>query len=459
MEILTGILILNTNKTFGRHNRKLLYKCIPYCKSDDPILIPYEIKLGFSKNIKNKFVTYQLRENGQGQLVEVYGDVDDLQAYYEYQITSRNLRFSMKKLFSHIDKPHIPKGGENRLNETVFTIDNFNTTDYDDAFSIIPMTDGGVKLSVYITNVAKVIEHFGLWDTLRENVVANIYLPDRKINILPPSLVEHYLSLKEGKERNTLCLDIIMDPEKNILDMRFGEALICVNKNFVYESAELLQSPHYLLLKHFSPTDKVKDSHDLVAHWMEYYSEHIPISETMREKVVYVYHYSIPSSTQNRFLYQMTRNLPKGYYTFDKSEKNLDGNNPYIHCTSPIRRIIDIYNQSVLLSLEFASLNIEFINEKIKQIRKLQIECALMNICFKKDNTIMNNTYSGLIFDIESTSNGKYRYMIYIEGLKLMTQMKSEIEYPVFSQQTFQLFLFQDENKIHKKIKVKIYTT
>jgi hypothetical protein len=213
------------------------------------------------------------------------------------------------------------------------------------------------------------------------------------------------------------------------------------------------------MLRDFSPTI-VKDSHELVAYWMEYYNAGSAlhsatpiICETTREKVVYVHHYKVPSTIQNRFLNQWSQNLPKGYYHFSH-----DKSNNYVHCTSPIRRIVDIYNQSVLLSLDFTPLNIEFINEKIKQIRKLQMECALMNICFR-DDTVMNNTYCGLIFDVERTSDDKYRYLIYIESLKLMTQMKSDIEYPIFSHQTFQLFLFQDEYKIHKKIKVKIYTT
>lgn len=51
---IAGVLLLENNKTFGRNETKkrLLYKCIPDDKHLPSFLIPFEIKLGFSKQIK-----------------------------------------------------------------------------------------------------------------------------------------------------------------------------------------------------------------------------------------------------------------------------------------------------------------------------------------------------------------------------------------------------------------------
>ena len=51
---LAGVLILKHNKTFGKNKNKMLYKCIPNNPQLPIFLVPYDISLGFSKNISNK---------------------------------------------------------------------------------------------------------------------------------------------------------------------------------------------------------------------------------------------------------------------------------------------------------------------------------------------------------------------------------------------------------------------
>jgi hypothetical protein len=452
---LTGVLLLNGGKTFGRHKKRLLYKCIPH--QGDPVLIPYEIKLGFSKHIKNKYISFHIiqpktdHKPAEGQLFEVYGDVDDLNVYYEYQLMSRQLRYSLKMKTFDLPDTLFNRPIENRFFENVFTIDNEHTTEYDDAFSVKTVHETTI-VSIYITNVASYVHYFQLWNKLNENAVSNIYLPHRKLNLLPPSLVDKFLSLKQGTERYTICLDITIDKNNNIVETTLTEAYICVKKNYVYESDELINHPHYQQLLSVSPPT-VQNSYDLVSHWMEFYN--LNIKERVRDKMkinefIYVHHYNVPR--ENRYLVQLTQTNPKGYYTYSALEKN-----DYIHCTSPIRRIVDIYNQSILLSLNFAPLNIDFVNEKSKQVKKIQTECLLMNRCFN-DPTIMNRSYSGFMFDKEKKGD-LYKYTIYIEDLKMVSFIKSETDYSLFSHLMFQLVLFQDEHQINKKIKLKVIDT
>jgi len=459
----TGVLILNSSNTYGKtdNNKRLLYKCIPY--KGDPILIPYEIKLGFSKHIKNKFISFHLIESRlpqtkgskggclrQGIIDNVFGDVDDLTAYYEYEFVSRGLFYSSINK-NIISREYIPNQIiENRFFENVFTIDNENTIDYDDAFSIKKIGSQW-KLSIYITNVAIYIKHFNLWNKLREGLVSNIYLPHRKIKLLPSSLVNQYLSLKEGKERYTICLDVFIDINGEIVETNIVEALVCVKKNYIYESAELLRDPDYQQLLNLSMNlskTGLTDSHEVVAHWMEFYN-----STVKNINHIYVHHYTNLVQA-DRFLSSLSQSYPKGYYFYNDCNPLVK--NDYVHCTSPIRRIVDIYNQSILLSLNFTFPDIDFINEKTKQIRKLQMESSLMNICFNNPN-IMKETFDGIIFDCEKKENG-WKYLIYLTSLKMISQIKSDIEYPMnrSTRYKFQLFLFQDEHQIKKKIKIKL---
>ena len=86
-----GVLMIEGNKTFGRKNGKLLYKCIPDDMRIPVFLIPYEIKhVGFSKVFVNLYVTFSFVEwsdkHPHGILTNVIGPVDELDNFYEYQL-------------------------------------------------------------------------------------------------------------------------------------------------------------------------------------------------------------------------------------------------------------------------------------------------------------------------------------------------------------------------------------
>lgn len=103
-----GILVLKGGKTFGKAtgkvsgktNDKYLYKCIPDDKRIPVFTIPYALKIGFSKNIDNKYVVFQF-DNWNGKhpeatLLNVLGDVDILANYYEYQLYCKSLYASIQ---------------------------------------------------------------------------------------------------------------------------------------------------------------------------------------------------------------------------------------------------------------------------------------------------------------------------------------------------------------------------
>ena len=90
MPSIPGVLILKGNKTFGKIKDKYLYRCIPDDRRFPEFVIPYSVKLGFNKNIDNKYIVFKFNNwNGkhpQGTIVSVLGDVDILGNYYEYQL-------------------------------------------------------------------------------------------------------------------------------------------------------------------------------------------------------------------------------------------------------------------------------------------------------------------------------------------------------------------------------------
>jgi hypothetical protein len=113
---IAGVLVLQGNKTYGRKTHstslkpdKLLYKCVPNDPFLPSFLIPYEIKhMGFSKLFTNLYVTFKYDhwegKHPYGVLLQVVGQVDDLPAFYEYQLYCKNLHTSINKFEKNTTK-------------------------------------------------------------------------------------------------------------------------------------------------------------------------------------------------------------------------------------------------------------------------------------------------------------------------------------------------------------------
>jgi exoribonuclease R len=324
----TGVLVLTGNKTYGRRKNqvtmktdKMLYKCVP----NDPFLpcflIPYEIKqMGFSKLFTNLYVTFKYdhweEKHPYGTLLQVIGQVNDLPAFYEYQLYSKGLHTSINKFEKDTTKA-LQKTCENNedlfkkirekysledrtKNTNVFTIDPEGSIDFDDAFSIQLLTNKenkeekdnlnvdrtSVLLSIYISNVSLVLDTLELWESFAQRI-STIYLPDKKRSMLPSLLGDHLCSLREKTTRVAFTMDVSIDifeqkgntnPEIQVQKIEFKNTLIEVKKNYIYEEPSLLKNLNYLLLLdtvrrlskeptyNYIPT--INDSHDVIAFLM-----------------------------------------------------------------------------------------------------------------------------------------------------------------------------------------------
>ena len=296
LEILTGVLLLENNKTYGRTaNKRLLYKCIPNDNKLQPFLIPYEIKMEFSKKFINKYITFKFEywsEYPVGQIIETLGNVDNLEVFYEYQLYCKGLHISNSKLMNQtrilfqqnsadeyiLQILHNPQFKiEDRCQEYIITIDPPNSRDFDDGFSITPcinekMVRSQYKISIYIANVFFWLEILDLYPYLSDRI-STIYLPDKKRTMLPPILSDSLCSLQETQNRFAFTMDLIVDANGQILEEpHYCNTIIKVAKNYCYEESKLLKDAQYKLLfgitKKMQNTDYIIDSHDLVAYWM-----------------------------------------------------------------------------------------------------------------------------------------------------------------------------------------------
>jgi len=404
---LTGVLILENGKTYGRtdNKKRLYYSCIPHNKKIPIFLVPYDLELGFSKSIPNKYVTFSFKEWVQkhpiGILKETIGDVTHLPSYYEYQLYCKNLHISIKNSMKMVYIKQKEKteqewvqsilSNPNRFGEiqdrreidrTIMSIDPDGCMDRDDAFSIEtiqnsnpnlnqnPESFAKYKVSIYIANIWVWLEAFQLWNHIGERK-STIYLPDMNRPMLPPKLGEGLCSLDVKQSRFAFVMDFIITEHpihgiqiSSILSPILSQVCIRVSKNYDYESSLLLQNKNYQLL--LSITEQIDckkhDSHSLVSFWMIKMNSYL--AENMREKQMGIFR-TINASNMNPksniertispetkqfiqiFEQQMSGNYTKYDSTIHDYSHSVMDVSAYIHFTSPIRRICDLLNQMI----------------------------------------------------------------------------------------------------------------
>lgn len=508
--IIAGVLQLENNKTFGRttNKKRLLYKCIPDDKHLPSFLIPFDIKMQFSKVLKNKYVVFKYDnwndKHPHGILHETIGDVDLLEAFYEYQLYCKSLHISLtdftnktreilnKKTCDEYVEQILKNTNfqiEDRREQYIFTIDPQNSTDFDDGFSISHLNNGIVKISVYISNVYFWLEILGLWNSFSRRV-ATIYLPDRRRPMLPTILSDTLCSLQKGQLRFALAMDIILDENGLLIEghdaITYKNVLINVSKNYVYEEPVMLAKDNYYK-KLFDISQKmdenINDSHDLVSHWMIFMNLHTG-NLMMNNKIGVFRCANFINPNKNTILKKEIddetmrvitswNNVTGQYVLFDEnSELGHDVMNikSYSQITSPIRRLVDLLNMMILsdklsLVLNLSSeaqlfLNnwlgeLDYLNASMRSIRKIQTDCDILNKCFTNPD-IMNNEYPGIIFDKIMKNDGNYSFMVYLKDIKLLSRFSSHNSFDEFSKHMFKIYLFEDEDKTKKKIRLQL---
>jgi hypothetical protein len=141
----------------------------------------------------------------------------------------------------------------------------------------------------------------------------------------------------------------------------------------------------------------------------------------------------------------------------------------YIHITSPIRRLVDLLNmikfQSTLGVIQLSEhssnfydkwLNeIDYINTTMRSIRKVQCDCSLLDLC-NNSPEVMEKEYVGYLFDKIYRNDGLYQYIVFLPELKLSSRITLRETVDNFSSKKFKLYLFNDEEKFKRKIRLHI---
>jgi len=171
--------------------------------------------------VKVKLVKHALNE-GKGFLVEVVekiADAADPFAYRLITVATHNLPNKAPE-FDHpwtVIDAELPRKDLTKL--PFFTIDGINTQDMDDAL-YIETTENGWSLTVAISDPSAYIPENSDMDAEAKRRGFTLYLPNFNVPMLPRDLSDSLCSLKEGEKRATLCCQIAINHDGEVV----GEA-------------------------------------------------------------------------------------------------------------------------------------------------------------------------------------------------------------------------------------------
>jgi len=316
--------------------------------------------------------------------------------------------------------------------------------------------------------------------------------------MLPTILSDCLCSLQQNNRRFAFVIDILLDDDSNILSIKYTNCLIKVFKNFAYEETALFLDTDYTYLletcqrmsSKYKYINSVRNSHEVVCYLMIFMNYHcaqdllkfnngifrstIVKKQIVKDSSINSLQESLPEEV-NKFI--KIWNSSSGQYIdlqsiADKNKESIIRHDllemdAYIHITSPIRRLVDLLNiikfqqntgiiQLSENSTEFYNKwidNLEYINTTMRSIRRVQVDCTLLDLC-SNNQYIMEKEYDGYLFDKILRNDGLFQFMVFLPELKLSSRITLRMDIDNFENKKFKLFLFNDEESFKKKIRL-----
>lgn len=510
MRFIPGVLVCD-GVTYGRSGGSITspyfwYRCIPDDKRLPEFLVSFKIKHDFSTYTVNKYIVFRFKcwtERQKHPLAtceNTLGDVNILPNFYEYQLYCKSLYASItwfkKDTMRKLKEENIEtytgmifwqNEVEDRTDRKIYTVDPVNSRDFDDAFGIDMCDDKPYYiLSIYISNVSFWLDTLDLWESFSKRI-STIYLPDRKRPMLPTILSDQICSLVEGEKKFAFTIDLRIDKTiDQIIKYDFVNTMISVKKNYRYDTNEL-DNPDIKLAficvknlnKDYKYVDKIENTHDMIAYMMilmNYYcARFLKMEKTgLYRSAKLNQDYKPPDHVPkeiNKFL-KLWHSFGGQYCDYNHFEKHdlleLDA---YVHITSPIRRLPDLLNMIIiqdkmgLLKLKgkrkefyngwMKDESIEYINQTIRSIRRVQNDCNLLELC-SKDETIKDKVFEAYVFDKIVRNDALYQYMVFMPEFKMTNRFTSRHDIELYSKQNFKVYVFMDEIRLKQKIRIEI---
>jgi exoribonuclease R len=141
----------------------------------------------------------------------------------------------------------------------------------------------------------------------------------------------------------------------------------------------------------------------------------------------------------------------------------------YVHITSPIRRLPDILNMlkiQEILGLWTPSsqasafyekwiLRVDDLNAQMKAIRNVQTECNILHMCSSQPE-LLEQLHNGYAYHKKTRDDEMlpFQYNVYLPELNICLKIYSAEDLPEYSFGKYKLYVFDNEEKMKKKIRI-----
>ncbi len=151
------------------------------------------------------------------------------------------------------------EGREDLRDLELITIDGALTRDYDDAISFKELPGGEYEIGVHIADAAHFVEPGSVLDEEALLRATSIYLPDRRIPMLPPELSEDVCSLWAEKDRLAISIFIRLSSDAEVLDYRITPSLVRVKRQLTYTDVNLFLESEAIFQKLYQLTRRLRE--------------------------------------------------------------------------------------------------------------------------------------------------------------------------------------------------------
>jgi len=219
-------------------------------KYNDGINLLYDIGLGDGDIIENAIeflIKIGTFEKDQNLLLLEY----NIPQFFSNSVLEdiKNMKINIENEQNRLDLRDI---------ETI-TIDDEETKDIDDAISL-KYTDDGFQIGIHIADAANFVQTETLLDKEAYSRSTTIYLPDKKIEMLPSILSEDICSLVSNQDRLAISVLINFDNYNKLKNYEIKETIINVDKRLSYKEADGIIETDPLLIKLLKVTRELKEN-------------------------------------------------------------------------------------------------------------------------------------------------------------------------------------------------------
>jgi exoribonuclease-2 len=157
-------------------------------------------------------------------------------AYHLHYRRFLHEQFPKGTAFPNLDAPRLPSDLP-RADVMAFSIDDANTTEIDDALSVVRLPGIGSRIGIHIAAPGLAIEHGSPLDGIARARLSTVYMPGNKITMLPDAVVQNY-TLAGGVDCPAVSLYLTVNEELEVVAQESRLEMVHIAANLRHHEIE-----------------------------------------------------------------------------------------------------------------------------------------------------------------------------------------------------------------------------